>query len=177
MAYLMHFNKLHSKKNGQFISGDGDSDGKVDEHHRYTKGASNYITKATLSGNSKKEIATRVKEKYNKTYSYDLKPKAKQQTTIDGPVTKEMAGIGLKLGGGFGKWIAGKAFCSTQFGKGLTTTWKYTKKYANLDKIFKDVKISDLTGTDKLKTNIHDKMSEKTAGAANKLYKKYKEKY
>lgn len=32
----MHFNKLHSNKNGQFISGDGDSDGTIDEHHRYT---------------------------------------------------------------------------------------------------------------------------------------------
>lgn len=34
--YLVHFNKLHSKKNGQFISGDGDGDGRGDEHHRYT---------------------------------------------------------------------------------------------------------------------------------------------
>lgn len=35
--YLVHFNKNHSKKNGQFISGDGDSDGVADEHHRYSK--------------------------------------------------------------------------------------------------------------------------------------------
>ena len=35
--YLVHFNKLHSKKNGQFVSGDGDSDGIADEHHRYSK--------------------------------------------------------------------------------------------------------------------------------------------
>lgn len=26
MAYLIHYNKNHSKTNGQFISGDGDSD-------------------------------------------------------------------------------------------------------------------------------------------------------
>lgn len=35
--YLVHFNKNHSKKNGQFISGDGDGDGTADEHHRYSK--------------------------------------------------------------------------------------------------------------------------------------------
>ena len=36
--YLIHFNKLHSKSNGQFIRGDGDGDGTTDEHHRYSKG-------------------------------------------------------------------------------------------------------------------------------------------
>ena len=35
--YLIHFNKNHSSKNGQFISGDGDGDGVADEHHRYSK--------------------------------------------------------------------------------------------------------------------------------------------
>lgn len=34
-SYLIHFNKNHSKANGQFISGDGDGDGIVDDHaHR-----------------------------------------------------------------------------------------------------------------------------------------------
>ena len=36
-TYLVHFNKNHSKKNGQFTYGDGDGDGTADEHHRYTK--------------------------------------------------------------------------------------------------------------------------------------------
>ncbi|MBP5598010.1 MAG: hypothetical protein J6Y02_21760 [Pseudobutyrivibrio sp.] len=31
---LMHFNKNHSRHNGQFISGDGDGDGVTDDHHR-----------------------------------------------------------------------------------------------------------------------------------------------
>ena len=31
--YLIHFNKNHSPKNGQFVSGDGDGDGIVDDHH------------------------------------------------------------------------------------------------------------------------------------------------
>ncbi len=36
MAYLIHYNKNHSKANGQFVRGDGDGDGTADEHHRYT---------------------------------------------------------------------------------------------------------------------------------------------
>ena len=35
--YLCHYNHNHSKANGQFVSGDGDSDGVADEHHRYSK--------------------------------------------------------------------------------------------------------------------------------------------
>ena len=37
MAYLIHFNKNHSPKNGQFTSGDGDADGVRDDHHNYKK--------------------------------------------------------------------------------------------------------------------------------------------
>ena len=37
-TYLVHFNKNHSKANGQFISGDGDGDGIIDDHaHRGKK--------------------------------------------------------------------------------------------------------------------------------------------
>ena len=32
MAYLIHYNKNHSKANGQFISGDGDGDGISNDH-------------------------------------------------------------------------------------------------------------------------------------------------
>lgn len=37
MSYLIHFNKNHSKANGQFISGDGDSDGIVNDHAHRSK--------------------------------------------------------------------------------------------------------------------------------------------
>ena len=36
--YLAHFNKNHSSKNGQFISGDGDGDGIADDHAHRGKG-------------------------------------------------------------------------------------------------------------------------------------------
>lgn len=35
--YLIHFNKNHSSKNGQFISGDGDGDGIADDHAHRSK--------------------------------------------------------------------------------------------------------------------------------------------
>lgn len=30
--YLVHYNKNHSKANGQFVSGDGDGDGQINDH-------------------------------------------------------------------------------------------------------------------------------------------------
>ena len=36
--YLVHFNKNHSKTNGQFVSGDGDGDGVVNDHANQKKG-------------------------------------------------------------------------------------------------------------------------------------------
>ena len=36
-TYLIHFNKNHSPKNGQFTSGDGDGDNIRDDHHNYSK--------------------------------------------------------------------------------------------------------------------------------------------
>lgn len=35
--YLIHFNKNHSAKNGQFVSGDGDGDGIIDDHKNEKK--------------------------------------------------------------------------------------------------------------------------------------------
>lgn len=35
--YLVHYNKNHSKKNGQFVSGDGDGDGVVNDHANQKK--------------------------------------------------------------------------------------------------------------------------------------------
>ena len=35
--YLIHFNKNHSSKNGQFTSGDGDGDGVVNDHKNRIK--------------------------------------------------------------------------------------------------------------------------------------------
>lgn len=57
--YLMHFNGNHSSKNGQFVSGDGDKDGVVDDHHNYArnknkgmKGDRSYKEGTALKGNT-----------------------------------------------------------------------------------------------------------------------------
>ena len=47
MAYLIHYNKNHSPKNGQFTSGDGDADGVKDDHHNYSN---NKVTSADGKG-------------------------------------------------------------------------------------------------------------------------------
>lgn len=41
-SYLIHFNGNHSSKNGQFISGDGDKDGIVDDHAHRSKTVKRY---------------------------------------------------------------------------------------------------------------------------------------
>lgn len=42
--YLIHFNKNHSSSTGQFISGDGDGDGVVNDHsHRSGNGSSEKV--------------------------------------------------------------------------------------------------------------------------------------
>jgi hypothetical protein len=38
MNYLIHYNKNHSKANGQFVSGDGDGDGMVNDNVNRRKG-------------------------------------------------------------------------------------------------------------------------------------------
>lgn len=43
--YLVHFNKNHSKANGQFVSGDGDGDGIVDDHANRSKKRGQYSAK------------------------------------------------------------------------------------------------------------------------------------
>lgn len=39
-TYLIHYNKNHSKANGQFVSGDGDGDGIVNDHANQRKSTS-----------------------------------------------------------------------------------------------------------------------------------------
>lgn len=51
--YLAHFNKNHSKANGQFTSGDGDSDGITDDHHNYKK---NKIVSRYSGENARKNL-------------------------------------------------------------------------------------------------------------------------
>ena len=46
--YLIHFNGNHSSKNGQFVAGDGDKDGIVDDHHNYSRNKGDLMDSKTL---------------------------------------------------------------------------------------------------------------------------------
>lgn len=48
MAYLIHYNKNHSKANGQFVSGDGDGDGIVNDHANRRKEQKRLRVKGTI---------------------------------------------------------------------------------------------------------------------------------
>ena len=55
--YLCHYNKNHSKANGQFVSGDGDGDGISNDHaNQNKKKIANEVMKRSLKGESYKNI-------------------------------------------------------------------------------------------------------------------------
>ena len=54
--YLAHFNKNHSKANGQFISGDGDDDGVIDDHHNYSRNKRGVTSGSETKGEPKPGI-------------------------------------------------------------------------------------------------------------------------
>ena len=53
-SYLIHYNKNHSKANGQFVSGDGDGDGQVND--RAARKAQKEKDRAKLKATRKKII-------------------------------------------------------------------------------------------------------------------------
>ena len=55
--YLVHFNKNHSKDNGQFINGDGDGDGIVDDHRNQGKREPQAYSREPPSGASAKALS------------------------------------------------------------------------------------------------------------------------
>lgn len=70
--YLIHFNKNHSNKNGQFTSGDGDGDGIRDDHHNYAKNKW-----AIKRGYQNKDGSLTSSGKYNVNAYKDYKKKVK----------------------------------------------------------------------------------------------------
>jgi len=60
--YLVHFNHNHSRKNGQFTSGDGDGDGVVDDHHNYSKNKVSGETKSVSTGSKPKKTFKEIRK-------------------------------------------------------------------------------------------------------------------
>lgn len=56
--YLIHYNKNHSKSNGQFTSGDGDGDGITNDHANQRKSQSDRLRDATAKAKKEKKVGT-----------------------------------------------------------------------------------------------------------------------
>lgn len=56
--YLIHYNKNHSKANGQFTSGDGDGDGITNDHANQRKSQSDRLRDATARAKKEKKVGT-----------------------------------------------------------------------------------------------------------------------
>lgn len=65
--YLIHFNKNHSKANGQFISGDGDDDGIIDDHHNYSRNKKGDTSGSNIENSEKKSGIFSPRRKMSKT--------------------------------------------------------------------------------------------------------------
>ena len=145
MAYLIHFNKNHSPKNGQFTSGDGDADGVRDDHHNYKK---NKVTSPDGKDVSVKTMQNMTKdyEKINKKYNESSEGKhllGKHNEYFQKSYDKSMA-----------LWVASD---------------EQLKKYAN-DKKWREEYISDTK-----KANEYEMKYEKSKARklATELVKKY----
>lgn len=57
-TYLVHYNKNHSKANGQFTSGDGDGDGITNDHANQRKSQSDRLREATARAKKEKKVGT-----------------------------------------------------------------------------------------------------------------------
>ena len=120
--YLIHFNKNHSKANGQFVRGDGDGDGTGDEHHRYSKSG----VKSTSNQPSRRQ-------EYNP-------QKEQMKAIVNNNAVSNMAAKVVCTGA---RKAAGLAFSKTKLGKtlkeiGFKEVSKEFVKVTELDKIAKD---------------------------------------
>ena len=74
-SYLIHYNKNHSKANGQFVRGDGDGDGTADEHHRYTKDGRKIGKKLNTLDYIKTNRMEKSRQKFSREFSETKKGK------------------------------------------------------------------------------------------------------
>ena len=153
--YLIHFNKNHSKANGQFVRGDGDGDGTGDEHHRYSKNG----VKSTSNQSSRRQ-------EYN--------PQKEQMKTIAN--NSAVTNMAAKVVCSAARKAAGFAFSKTKLGKtlkeiGAKDVGKEFVKVTELDKIAKDSGLTD--AKKQLESKIQGKVAEGLRKGANKAIDKY----
>lgn len=71
-SYLIHYNKNHSKANGQFTSGDGDGDGIANDHANQRKSQSGGKSGGYSKTSGYKTGATRLKKGFREAAAGDV---------------------------------------------------------------------------------------------------------
>lgn len=143
--YLIHFNKNHSKKNGQFDSGDGDGDGIRDDHHNYAR--------------NKGDLADAQKDQ--------------MRSIVNNPGAQRMAGKAIvgagKIAAGFAfsKTKLGKTLKEANY-KAVT---KEFLKATGLDKMYVDTGFNN--DVNNFKNKMYDTVGSKASNVANKAIDKY----
>lgn len=157
-SYLIHFNRNHSPKNGQFTNGDGDGDGSKDERGRHGR------YKPEAIGNHGDRSSVSSDDPQQKMQKFAIKS-------------------GLKLAVRGGKWVAGKAFARTKLGKQFNQIkgeWVSVGRYALANTDLKKAMASSnwsnySTDLKTKKDKFVDKIYDKAAGSINKKVNKYME--
>jgi hypothetical protein len=164
-SYLIHFNRNHSPKNGQFTSGDGDGDGASDERGRHGR----YKPEAIGTNGNQSSVSIDGNDFQQKVYEFQQKA---QKFAIKG---------GLKLSVKAGTWITGKAFVRTKLGKQynqIKKDWisvgKYTLANTDFNKAMKDSNWSNYRAELNVKKNrFTNKIYDKAAGKLNNKLNEY----
>ena len=163
--YLIHFNKLHSRKNGQFISGDGDGDGTADEHHRYSKNGvkSKERSGEDFDGYTRKKV-TKIKDRSGEDFDGYNNQKEQLRAIVN---DDRIANLSAKMVCTAARKAAGFAFSKTSLGKtlkeiGFKEVSREMVKVTNLDKIAKDAGLYDA------KTRLNNKIQSKVAEGIKK---------
>ena len=143
--YLVHFNGNHSSKNGQFINGDGDNDGIVDDHHHYSK------NKGDLSDVHKQQAKAIASDK-----------------RVQRLAGKAVVGAGkIAAGFAFSKTKLGKTLKEANY-KAVT---KEFLKTTGLDKLYVDTGFKN--DVNDFKNKVYDTVGSKASNVANKAIDKY----
>lgn len=154
--YLIHFNKNHSKANGQFVRGDGDGDGTGDEHHRYSKNG----VKPTNSSPKSSKTSSR-KQTYDP-QKEQLRAIANNDAVVNLAANAVCTGARKALGFAFSRTKLGKTLKQA----GYKEVTKEFVKVTGIDKIAKDSGVTDKVN--KVKSDIHGKVAEGLKKGANK---------
>lgn len=135
MAYLIHYNKNHSTKNGQFISGDGDGDG-IPNDHKNQKYGYKYEKASNLSDD---ELKRRNQRKQNEKKYEQLYNPGKTVSRVGGHLSEAGRAVGnVRLKGKKGP----KADLSQYSDQELQRIINRARNEAEYDRIFNPERVS-----------------------------------